>query len=120
MTAVATASHYARRLVEGEARATGQPIKEVARHVAARLRQPYGSIWALLFRAPKTVSGDLLIALQEAAERQVKLEIEALQNELLAVRLGAVRRDARALAEIEAGLAGLRARLADARREAAE
>ncbi|GJE45463.1 hypothetical protein [Methylobacterium soli] len=112
MTTVATASRYARRLVEVEARTTGQPVKEVAKHVAARLRQPYGSIWGLLFRAPKTVSAELLVALQEAVERQVRLEIQALENELLAVRLGALRRDDRALEEIEAGIAGLKARLA--------
>lgn len=115
MTTVVTASRYARRLVEGEARTTGQPIKEVARHVAARLRQPYGSIWGLLFRSPKTVSAELLVALQEAVEKQVRLEIAALENELLAVRLGALRRDDGALEEIEAGIAGLRARLHDAR-----
>lgn len=111
MTMVLTARAYARRIVEGEARATGQPIKEVAKHVATRLRQPHGSIWALLFRAPKTVSADLMVALQEAVEKQVRQEIQALENELLAVRLGAIRRDAAALAEIEEGIAGLRARL---------
>ncbi len=111
MTTVVMASKYARRLVETEARQTGQPIKEVAAHVATRLRQPYGSIWGLLFRAPKTVSAELLVALQEAVEKQVRLEIQALENELLAVRLGALRRDAGALEEIEAGIAGLKARL---------
>ncbi|TXN33927.1 hypothetical protein [Methylobacterium sp. WL19] len=114
MTTVSTASRYARRLVEGEARTTGQPIKEVAKHVATRLRQPYGSIWGLLFRSPKTVSAELLVALQEAVEKQVRLEIQALENELLAVRLGALRRDAGALEEIEEGIARLRARLAGA------
>lgn len=112
MTTVVMASRYARRLVENEARATGQPMKEVAKHVAARLRQPYGSIWGLLFRSPKTVSAELLVALQEAVEKQVRLEIQALENELLAVRLGTLRRDAGALEEIEAGIEGLRARLA--------
>lgn len=117
MTTVATASHYARRLCEVQSRQTGQPIKEVARDVARRLRQPYGSIWGLLFRAPKMVSAELLLSLQEAVERQVQLEIQALENELLAVRLGALRRDARALEEIEAGIAGLKARIADISRE---
>lgn len=111
MTMVLTARAYARRIVEGEARATGQPIKEAAKHVAARLRQPHGSIWALLFRAPKSVSAELVVALQEAVEKQVRQEIQALENELLAVRLGTLRRDASALAEIEKGIAGLRAKL---------
>ena len=111
MTTVATASAYARRIVESEARISGQPVKEVARHVANRLRQPYGSIWGLLFRAPKTVSAEVLVALQEAVEKQARLEIQALENELLAVRLGSLRRDARALEEIEEGIAGLRTRL---------
>lgn len=111
MPTVTLATAYTRRLVEHEARQTGQPIKEVAKHVAARLRQPYGSIWGLLFRSPKTVSADLLVALQEAVEKQVRLEIQALENELLAVRLGSLRRDEGALQEIEAGIAGLKARL---------
>lgn len=111
MPTVAAASRYTRRLVESRARETGAPVKEAARDVAARLRQPYGSIWGLMFRAPKTVSAELLVALQEAVEKQVRREISALENELLAVRLGALRRDDRALEEIEAGIAGLRARL---------
>lgn len=111
MTTVAMAKAYARRIVESEARSSGQPIKEVAKSVAARLRQPYGSIWGLLFRAPKTVSAELLVALQDAVERQVRLEIQALENELLAVRLGALRRDEGALEEIEEGIARLKARL---------
>lgn len=111
MTTVSTASHYTRRLVESRARETGASVKGAARDVAAHLRQPYGSIWGLLFRAPKTVSAELLVALQEAVERQVRREINALENELLAVRLGSLRRDDRALEEIEAGIAGLRARL---------
>lgn len=118
MTTVTTASLYARRLVEGEARVTGEPIKEVAKHVAKRLRQPHGSIWGLLFRSPKTVSAELLVALQEAVEKQVRLEIQALENELLAVRLGALRRDEGALQEIEAGIAGLRTKLRKQAREA--
>ncbi|KQP53059.1 hypothetical protein [Methylobacterium sp. Leaf106] len=119
MTTVTIASTYARRLVESEARVTGQPIKEVAKHVAARLRQPHGSIWGLLFRSPKTVSAELLVVLQEAVEKQVRLEIQALENELLAVRLGALRRDVGALEEIEAGIAGLKSRLRNEDRGAA-
>jgi hypothetical protein len=119
MTMVLTARAYARRIVEGEARATGQPVKEVAKHVATRLKQPYGSIWALLFRSPKSVSADLLLALQEAVEKQLRGEIQALENELLAVRLGALRRDAGALAEIEEGIARLRSRLRTANGEGA-
>lgn len=111
MPTVTVAARHTRRLVEGRARETGAPLKEAARDVAARLRQPYGSIWGLMFRAPKTVSAELLVALQEAVEKQVRREIQALENELLAVRLGALRRDDRALEEIEAGIAGLRARL---------
>ena len=114
MTTVSTASQYTRRLVESRARETGASVKDAARDVAAHLRQPYGSIWGLLFRAPKTVSAELLVSLQEAVERQVRREINALENELLAVRLGSLRRDDRALEEIEAGIAGLKARLRSA------
>ena len=111
MPTVTVAASYTRRLVESRARETGASVKDAARDVAAHLRQPYGSIWGLLFRAPKTVSAELLVALQEAVERQVRREINALENELLAVRLGSLRRDDRALEEIEAGIAGLKARL---------
>ncbi len=111
MPTVAAAAGYTRRLVEGRVRETGASMKDAARDVAAHLRQPYGSIWGLLFRAPKTVSAELLVALQEAVEKQVRREIQSLENELLAVRLGALRRDARALEEIEAGIAGLKERL---------
>lgn len=119
MPTVTVAASYTRRLVEGRVRETGASVKDAARDVAAYLRQPYGSIWGLLFRAPKTVSAELLVALQEAVERQVRREINALENELLAVRLGALRRDARALEEIEAGIAGLKARLRTAASETA-
>lgn len=111
MPTVALAKGYARRIVDGEMRTTGQPVVEVVRHVARRLRQPYGSIWSLLYRTPKTVRADLLEALQEAVERQLRLEIQALENELLAVRLGASRRDETALSEIEAGIEELKAKL---------
>lgn len=119
MPTVTVAASYTRRLVESRARETGASVKDAARDVAAHLRQPYGSIWGLLFRAPKTVSAELLVALQEAVERQVRREINALENELLAVRLGSIRRDDRALEEIEAGIAGLKARLRSAASETA-
>jgi hypothetical protein len=119
MPTVTVAASYTRRLVESRARETGASVKDAARDVAAHLRQPYGSIWGLLFRAPKTVSAELLVALQEAVERQVRREINALENELLAVRLGSLRRDDRALEEIEAGIAGLKARLRTAASETA-
>lgn len=119
MPTVTAATGYTRRLVESRARETGASVKDAARDVAAHLRQPYGSIWGLLFRAPKTVSAELLVALQEAVEKQVRREINALENELLAVRLGSLRRDDRALEEIEAGIAGLKARLRNAASETA-
>lgn len=119
MPTVTVAASYTRRLVESRARETGASVKDAARDVAAHLRQPYGSIWGLLFRAPKTVSAELLVALQEAVERQVRREINALENELLAVRLGSLRRDDRALEEIETGIAGLKARLRTAASETA-
>ncbi|QDI81670.1 hypothetical protein E8E01_15060 [Methylorubrum populi] len=82
MPTVTVAASYTRRLVESRARETGASVKDAARDVAAHLRQPYGSIWGLLFRAPKTVSAELLVALQEAVERQVRREINALTKGL--------------------------------------
>ncbi|MGX7706339.1 hypothetical protein [Methylobacterium sp. Gmos1] len=111
MPTVTLAKSYARRIVDGEMRTTGQPVVEVVRHVARRLRQPYGSIWSLLYRNPKTVRADLLAALQEAVEKQVRLEISSLENELLAVRLGAAHRSETALVEIAAGIEELKAKL---------
>lgn len=111
MTSVIVAKAYARRIVESEARSTGRPVVEVVRHVAQRLRQPHGSIWALLYRSPKTVRADLLASLVEAVEKQVRLEIQALENELLAVRLGTAHRDPAEIEEIAAGVEALKARL---------
>lgn len=111
MDTVARAQGYARRIVDSEARTTGRPVVEVVKHVAARLRQPHGSIWALLYRSPKTVRADLLAALAEAVEKQLRLEMQALENELLAVRLGAARRSETELAEIAEGIAELKGKL---------
>lgn len=111
MDTVALAQGYARRIVDSEARTTGRPVVEVVKHVATRLRQPHGSIWALLYRSPKTVRADLLAALTDAVERQLRLEIQALENELLAVRHGVAQRPEAALVEIEAGIEELKAKL---------
>ncbi|CAO4179006.1 KfrA N-terminal DNA-binding domain-containing protein [Methylorubrum populi] len=120
MSAVPLCKAYARRLVDAEARNTGRPVKDCIRAVARRLREPHGSILALLYRDPKDVRSRLVRALAEEVERTVRGEIASLENELLAVRLGAARRSEDELAEIEADLAGLKARLRPAAsREAA-
>ena len=111
MDTVARAQGYARRIVDSEARTTGRPVVEVVKHVAARLRQPHGSIWALLYRSPKTVRADLLAALSEAVEQQLRREIQALENEILAVRLGTVRRTPADLQEIAEGIEELKGKL---------
>ncbi|MBB2964921.1 hypothetical protein [Methylobacterium sp. R2-1] len=86
-------------------------VKDCIRAVARRLREPHGSILALLYRDPKDVRSRLVQALADEVERTVRGEIASLENELLAVRLGAARRTENELAEIEADLAGLKARL---------
>lgn len=111
MIGVAKAGRYARRLVDRERFATGQPIKRVIGAVAARLKQPRGSIFGLLFRKPKTVSVELMEALEAAVEKEVRREIASLENELRALSLGIVRRNSDDLEEIAADLGKLRARL---------
>ena len=119
MSAVPACKAWARRLVDAEARQTGRPVKDCIRSVARRLREPHGSILALLYRDPKDVRSRLVSALADEVERTVRGEIAALENELLAVRLGAARRSTHELAEIEADLAGLRTRLRSPAAEAA-
>jgi ribosomal protein L29 len=109
MTAVAFASGYARRLVEGEARRSGQPLKGAARAVARRLRTSHGSIWSLLFRPPKQVNADLLFALEGAVDQEINREIEALKNELAQLRQKGRRAHLDTLAAVEADLARLKA-----------
>ncbi|NEU14639.1 hypothetical protein G3T14_21380 [Methylobacterium sp. BTF04] len=111
MSAVSLCKGYARRLVDAEVRKTGRPVKDCIGAVARRLREPHGSILALLYREPKDVRSRLAAVLAEEVERTVRAEIAGLENELLAVRHGVVRRDAREMAEIEAGIQGLKARL---------
>lgn len=111
MSAVTLCKTYARRLVDAEAKKTGRPVKDCIGAVARRLREPHGSILALLYREPKDVRSRLVRVLADEVERTVKAEIASLENELLAVRLGAVRRDDREMAEIAAGIEGLKARL---------
>lgn len=111
MSAVTLCKSYARRLVDAEAKKTGRPVKDCIGAVARRLREPHGSILALLYREPKDVRSRLVAALAEEVERTVRAEIAGLENELLAVRHGVVRRDAREMAEIQAGIEGLKSRL---------
>jgi hypothetical protein len=116
MTAVAYASGYARRLVEGEARRSGQPLKIAARSVARRLKTSPGAIWGLLFRLPKQVNADLLFALHGAVDQEIVREIEALQDELANLRRKDRRPDPIALEAIDADIARLRAVLRSAAR----
>jgi len=111
MSAVTLCKTYARRLVDAEAKKSGRPVKDCIGAVARRLREPHGSILALLYREPKDVRSRLVRVLEEEVERTVRAEIASLENELLAVRLGALRRDDREMAEIEAGIEGLKSRL---------
>jgi ribosomal protein L29 len=108
VTAVVHAAGYARRLVEGEARRSGQPLKAAARSVARRLKTSPGSVWSLLFRPPKQVSADLLFALEGAVDREITREIEALQHELATLRQKGRRVNPRTIGEVEAGIARLK------------
>jgi hypothetical protein len=111
MTTVAMGTSFARRLVESEARRSGNPLTAACRTVASRLKCPPGAIWSLVFRAPKRINADLLFALQEAVEREIKREIGQLENELLALGNSVSRVDPRTIAEVEEGLAALRSKL---------
>lgn len=111
MTAVPVCQRYARRIVETEARNTGEPITECIRNVARRLRVSHGSIWALLYRSPKDVRSRLAEALAEEVQRTLRGEIRALENELLAVRLGSLGRSPGEMEEIATDLARLKDRV---------
>ncbi len=115
MTTACPHSRYARRLVEIEKTKSGEPVRDCIKAVAARLRQPYGSIWALLYREPKNIKDVLKDALAREVARTIRLQIGELENELLAVSLGAARRSTDELEEIEADLASLKDRLARAK-----
>jgi len=113
MSTVALASGYARRLVESEARRTGEPIKVALAPVARRLRAAPATLWSLLFRPPKQVSADLLAALEAAMEHELNAEIRTLQNELATLRAKALGSHHRKIAEVQEGIARLRAALRD-------
>lgn len=112
MSAVLVASGYARRLVEGEARRSGWPLKAALRPVARRLRASPGALWSLLFRPPKQISADLLSALEAAVEAELIREIKALEHELATLRATARRPNPRTIAEVEEGLVRLKQALA--------
>lgn len=117
MSAVPLCKAYTRRLVEAEARSTGAPVKDCIRAVARRLREPHGSILALMYREPKDVRYRLVRTLGEEVARVISGEIASLENELLAVRLGAAVRTPGEMEEIEEDLASLRRRVAKLRGE---
>jgi hypothetical protein len=109
MSSVSVASGYARRLVEAEARRTGRSVKQAIPAVARHIKAPVGCVWGLLFRAPKQISFDLFICLEEAVARDLRRQIGALEDELVAVTSRADRPlSLCAVAEIEADLARLR------------
>ena len=111
MSSVPFASAYARQLVDDEKRAFGLSTRAAVKSVARRLRRPSGTVWNLLFRAPKEISHDLFVALEEAVERRIVRQMEELQDELAAIRAGRRRVSPGVLAEAEASLARLRANL---------
>jgi ribosomal protein L29 len=112
MSAVAIAARDARRLVSRETERSGAHVTEAIRAVAGRLRSSPHSVWALLFRPPKTVSGDLLLALEAAVDQDLERQIRELEHELATRRAGARkgrRGNPGALAEVEKDIARLRA-----------
>ncbi len=115
MSAVPACKAYARRLVDAEARTTGAPVKECIKAVARRLREPHGSILALIYRDPKDVRSRLASALAEEVQKVIRGEIASLENELLAVSLGVASRTPSEMEEIEADLASLKKRVAKLR-----
>lgn len=112
MSAVTMCKAYTRRIVETEARSTGAPIKDCIRAVARRLREPHGSILALMYREPKDVRSRTARVLAEEVARVIQAEISSLENELLAVRLGSADRTPHEMEEISTDLASLKARVA--------
>jgi alkylhydroperoxidase family enzyme len=111
MSFVADASGFARRLCEAEAERSGLSMREAAATVARRLRCSTNAIAALLYQPPKSVCADLFASLQAAVETQIEREIEALENELLRLRAGRIRRSPIEISEMAADLARLKSRM---------
>lgn len=109
MDSVSIASGYARRLVEAEARRAGGSVKQAIPVIARRIKASSGCVWGLLFRQPKQVSFDLFSSLEAAVVRDLREQIGALENELAFLVGRSASLDLRAVAEIEADLARLRA-----------
>lgn len=118
MSSVARCKMFARRLVDSEARTTGAPIKDCIRAVARRLREPHGTILALVYRDPADVRLRLAEALVVEVSRQIRAEIAGLENELLACNLGLLSLTDGEIAEIEKDAASLRKHVAKLRGQA--
>lgn len=108
----ALAIQNARHLIKEEQERSGAPINKAIKNVAGRLRKSPTKLWALLFRPPKVVCGDLFLALEAAVDRSIERQIRELEHELAVrrARAGKARRaDPAALAEVDEGIARLKA-----------
>ena len=111
--ATAVAKKYARRLFELEQERSGGTAEQCAAAVARRVGVTHGKIWALLYRAPKSIDADTYVALADAVKAELLRRLEDLQNQLIAIRASRAEREAKAanIQFVEEGIARLRATL---------
>ena len=79
--------------------------------VARRVKSSPRRLLSLLYEASKEVSTGLYRALARAVQRELRLEIEALENEMASARAGLVEREASEMEEIAATISDLKERL---------
>lgn len=108
---VALATLWCDRLVRAEAARHDLTIREAAHTTARRLRTSPRLLIRLLYEKPKDVPARVFETLRDAIERELIRQIEALTNDLEAARNGRGRLGPVEVAEIEADIAGLRARI---------
>lgn len=101
---IATASNYARRLVEAEADQAALGMRDAVARVASRLKVSFGTVWGLLYAPPKSIGTTAFRALQGGVRRHLELEIGRLTHELYLLNQSSVRLDQDQIDEVEAHL----------------
>jgi hypothetical protein len=108
---VDVARGWVRRLLAGEQRRSGIPVRQAAATVARRARMTPAAVMALAYEPPKDIGVSTFEALRAAVENEIKAEIEALTHELALARVRNPVARGNEIQEIEADLAALAQRL---------
>lgn len=105
------AQKWAERLLRAESTRTGLTVRQSAERVARKLKSSPSALLALLYAPPKDIGTRFFETLRAAVEREINSDIEALQNELAAARGRRLDAGHGEIAQIEADLERLLARL---------